>query len=74
MFPDRQTDTENSNNFWFNPESLTPVRGLLWYTLVMREYTTKEKCKITAGAICAVVTVGLLAAIALAFLWTPPPP
>ncbi len=40
----------------------------------MRDYTTKEKFKITAGAICAVVTVGLLAAIALAFLWTPPPP
>jgi hypothetical protein len=39
----------------------------------MRDYTTKEKLKITAGAISAVVTVGLLAAIALAFLWTPPP-
>jgi hypothetical protein len=39
----------------------------------MRDYTTKEKAKITAGAISAVVIVGLLAMIALAFLWTPPP-
>jgi hypothetical protein len=39
----------------------------------MRDYTTKEKLKITVGAISAVVTVGLLAVIALAFLWTPPP-
>jgi hypothetical protein len=38
----------------------------------MRDYTTKEKLKITVGAISAVVTVGLLAVIA-AFLWTPPP-
>lgn len=40
----------------------------------MRDYTTKEKVKITVGAISAVVTVGLLAAIALGFLWMPPPP
>jgi hypothetical protein len=33
-----------------------------------------EKAKITAGAITAVLIVGLLAVIALAFLWTPPPP
>ena len=46
-------------------------RAMHWF---MRDSTTKEKFKITAGAICAVVTVGLLAAIALAFLWTPPPP
>jgi hypothetical protein len=39
----------------------------------MRDYTTKEKAKITAGAISAVVIVGLLAMIALVFLWTPPP-
>jgi hypothetical protein len=33
-----------------------------------------EKAKITAGAVAAVVTVGLLAVIAMAFLWTPPSP
>jgi hypothetical protein len=37
----------------------------------MRAYA-KEKAKITAGAIAAVVTVALLAVIALAFLWMPP--
>jgi hypothetical protein len=31
-----------------------------------------EIAKITAGAISVVVIVGLLAVIALAFLWTPP--
>lgn len=39
----------------------------------MRDYTKQEKAKITAGAICAIVTVGLLAAVALSFLWMPPP-
>jgi hypothetical protein len=39
----------------------------------VRDYTTNEKLKITAGAISAVVIVGLLAVVALAFLWTPPP-
>ena len=39
----------------------------------MHDYTTNEKLKVTAGAICAVVTVALLAAIALGFLWMPPP-
>jgi hypothetical protein len=38
----------------------------------MRAYTKKEKAKITAGAIAAVVTVAFLAVIALAFLWMPP--
>jgi hypothetical protein len=38
----------------------------------MRDHTTKEKAKITAGAISAVAIVGLLAVVALAFLWTPP--
>jgi hypothetical protein len=33
-----------------------------------------EKAKITAGAVTAVAIVGLLAVIALAFLWTPPSP
>jgi hypothetical protein len=33
-----------------------------------------EKAKITAGAVTAVVIVGLLAVIALAFLWTTTPP
>jgi hypothetical protein len=40
----------------------------------VQDYTKKEKAKITAGAISAVVIVGLLAVVALAFLWTPPPP
>ena len=35
----------------------------------MRDYTTKEKAKITAGAITAVVIVGLLSVIALPFSW-----
>jgi hypothetical protein len=39
----------------------------------MRAYKKKEKAKITAGAISAIVAVALLAAIALAFLWMPPP-
>ena len=39
----------------------------------MRDYTKKEKAKITAGAISAVVIVGMLAVIALAFLMVPPP-
>jgi len=34
----------------------------------MRPYTTKEKLKITAGAISALVIVGWLAVFALAFL------
>jgi hypothetical protein len=38
-----------------------------------RAYTPKERAKITAGAVAAVVIVGLLLVIALAFLWTPPP-
>jgi hypothetical protein len=40
----------------------------------MREYTKKEKTKITAGAISAVVIVWFLAVVAMAFLWSPPPP
>jgi hypothetical protein len=36
----------------------------------MRAYTNKEKSKITAGAVCAVVIVVFLAVVALAFLWT----
>jgi hypothetical protein len=39
----------------------------------MREFTKSEKAKVTAGAVSAVVIVGLFAVIALAFLWTPPP-
>jgi hypothetical protein len=31
-----------------------------------------EKAKITAGAIAAVAIVGLLAVVAMTFLWTPP--
>ena len=38
-----------------------------------RTYTSRERAKITAGAVAAVVIVGLLSVIALAFLWTPPP-
>jgi hypothetical protein len=36
----------------------------------MRRYTTKEKVKITAGAISAIVIVGWLAVLALALLST----
>ncbi len=38
----------------------------------MRAYTRREKVKITAGAVAAIVTVAFLAVIALAFLWMPP--
>jgi hypothetical protein len=40
----------------------------------MRDYSTtpRQKLKIMAGAIAALVTVGLLAALALGFLWVPP--
>jgi hypothetical protein len=34
----------------------------------MRAYTTKEKAKITAGAVTALVITGWLAVLALAFL------
>ena len=34
----------------------------------MRGYTTKEKAKITAGAIAAVVIVGWLVVLAIVFL------
>jgi hypothetical protein len=37
----------------------------------MRAYTTKEKLKITAGAISALVIVGWLAVFALTLLATP---
>ena len=39
----------------------------------MRPYTSKEKAKIIAGTITAIVIVGMMAVIALAFLWIPPP-
>jgi len=34
----------------------------------MRGYTAKEKAKITAGAVAAIVIVGWLAVLAIAFL------
>jgi hypothetical protein len=34
----------------------------------MRGYTTKEKAKITAGAVAALVIVGWLAVLSIAFL------
>jgi hypothetical protein len=37
----------------------------------MRDYTGKEKLKITAGAVTAVVVVGWLAVFAFALLSTP---
>jgi hypothetical protein len=37
----------------------------------MQPYTPKEKAKITAGAVAAVVMAGMLAVIALAFLMAP---
>jgi hypothetical protein len=36
----------------------------------MRDYTTKEKAKITAGAVTSLVIVGWLIVLALAFLST----
>jgi hypothetical protein len=36
----------------------------------MRDYANKEKSRITAGAVCAIVIVVFLAVVALAFLWT----
>ena len=53
--------------------ALDERRSRLKVLMSMRDYTTKEKVKITTGAISAVITVGLLAAIALALLWSPPP-
>jgi hypothetical protein len=37
----------------------------------MRPYTTKEKAKITAGAVATLVMTGMLFVLALAFLQTP---
>jgi hypothetical protein len=37
----------------------------------VRPYTTKEKAKITAGAVAALVTTGMLFVLALAFLQAP---
>jgi hypothetical protein len=37
----------------------------------MRYYSTKEKLKITAGAVVALVIVGWLVALAIAFLSVP---
>jgi hypothetical protein len=37
----------------------------------MRYYSTKEKLKITAGALVALVIVGWLVALAIAFLSVP---
>jgi hypothetical protein len=37
----------------------------------MRSYTTKEKLKITAGAVTSLVTVGWLVVFAIAFLSAP---
>ncbi len=39
----------------------------------MHDYTTNENLKLIAGMVSALVTVGLIAAIAMAFLWMPPP-
>jgi hypothetical protein len=39
----------------------------------MRPYSTKEKFKITAGAIAAIVIVGMMVVVALAIVWMPPP-
>jgi len=41
----------------------------------MRDHSTtpRQNLKMAVGAIAAVVTVGLLAAIALGFLWIPSP-
>jgi len=39
----------------------------------MRDRISRENAKVTAGAVAAIVIVGFLVVIALAFLWTPPP-
>jgi len=39
----------------------------------MRDRISRENAKVTAGAVAAIVIVGLMAVVALAFLWTPPP-
>jgi hypothetical protein len=39
----------------------------------MRDYPTNDKAKITAGAVAAVLIVGLMFVTAMAFLWMPPP-
>ena len=38
----------------------------------MRDYRCRERTQITAGAITAVVIVGLMAVVLLALVWTPP--
>jgi hypothetical protein len=38
----------------------------------MRPYSTQEKFKITAGAIAAIVIVGMMVVVALAIVWMPP--
>jgi hypothetical protein len=38
----------------------------------MRPYTPKEKARIIAGTVTAVIIVGMMAVVALAFLWIPP--
>jgi hypothetical protein len=38
----------------------------------MRDHTSHDRAKITAGAVAALVIVGLMFVIAMAFLWTPP--
>ncbi len=38
----------------------------------MRNTTFNDRAKITAGAVAALVIVGLIFVMAMAFLWTPP--
>ena len=51
---------------WVLPNLAAGGRGVC-----MRDYTRKEKFKITAGAVTAVVVVGWLAVFAFALLATP---
>jgi hypothetical protein len=49
------------NGGWYGRCNISPRRR-------MRDYTTKEKLKITAGAVCAIVIVGWLVVFAIAVL------
>ena len=53
------------------PECLLPGLATDARSVCMRGYTRKEKFKITAGAVTAVVVVGWLAVFAFALLATP---
>jgi hypothetical protein len=51
--------------------ALLKVEGAANWGAEMKPYTPREKAKITAGAVAAVVMTGMLAVIVLAFLMAP---